>query len=62
MILLHRDIPLLIVDADLKFFHKACLDLLTRLIHSERDSSFLENNVHKTNPLTIRYAVDNFCI
>ena len=52
----------MIVNADSPFRWKARLDLLAFLVHRDRYSSFLRNNVHQTHSLAIRYGVDDFCI
>ena len=62
MVLLGHGFQPMIVDADSPLRRKACLDLLAFLVHCDRYSSFLWNNVYQTHPLAIGYEVDNLCI
>ena len=46
VILLPRRIQLSIIETDLPFCQKGCLDLLSLLFHGDRDSKFLGNNMY----------------
>ena len=62
VVLLGHKVQLLVVDVDSPLRRKACLDFLALLVHRDRYSSCLRNNMYRTHPLAIGYGVDDFCV
>ena len=62
VIFLRRCIQLPIVDSNSPLRREACLNLLSFVIHGHRNSCLLGNHVHETNPLAIRYGIDDLFI